>query len=357
MKPTLGQLWRLVGNPSAYAVQRPDGSWFPVRELITTAVLGEHLQERQTVGTYIGHAVEEYYDTTKLTTVARTLVFDLDDNNEEHAHDIVHALRELGIPDPNIGVEFSGKKGYHVWLPLQEYRPNTELRRLGRAALALARAMSATLSPATEVFPKQDEVRDLGNLVKLPGGIHQVSGKQNNFITEFPLALSTMRWERALAALPEEVQARRAVSDTRFPCLESIQEGVKEGGRNVQLFHLATMIRRAGVNDENTELVVRRANDLGDPLEEEELATLLENSKAAGPLCTQLPDDVQCGELCIKHRMQGLYTRPGQLRFASAGEHVVVELTSHEGNVVTLDHPDVTKMKASLTPRKKRDGD
>lgn len=341
MKPTVGELSRLVGNPEAYALQHEDKErgWLPVREPLTTEVLVSHLREEQTVGTYVGHVQEDG------VTRSRTLVFDVDDGSEAHADAIQAALRELGVPPMCIGIEYSGMKGYHVWVPLQEYRPNPELRRVGRAALALARAAAPGLSPATEVFPKQDEVRDLGNLVKLPGGIHQVSKKHNNFLTKPPLPLSTARLDGVLALLPAEVAARRTVSENRFPCMEEIQKGVSSN-RNIQLFHLATMLRRAGVDDDNLEVLMQRVNDLGDPLEGYELDSVVENSKQAGPLCDQL--DRPCGDLCIRERLKGLYTRPGQLRFASEGENVVVTLTEHDGNIVVMEHPDVSRMQASL---------
>jgi hypothetical protein len=250
---------------------------------------------------------------------------------------------ELGVPAMYLGTEFSGKKGYHLWLPLQEPRPSHELRRVGRAALTLA-------GVSCEVYPKQDEVRDLGNLVKLPGGVHQVSGRRNDFIDQVPLPMPTHRWEELLTQLPEEVRARRTLSDVRFPCLAAIQdEGVQEGSRNIQLFHLATLLRRAGVSDDNVELVVRRTNELGDPLSEDELVQLLESSKQSGPLCDLLPEERQCGELCIRARTSGLlYTRPGQLRFAAEGENVVVTLIGRKGNVIEFSHDDVGKMKAVL---------
>lgn len=338
MKPNLSQLRRLVGNPDAYAIQQKDGSYRPVREPLSDPVLQAHLATSVTVGTYIGHNVDG-------TSVARTLCFDVDTGDQalEQVSTIAVALEaDLGVPAVCMGIEFSGKKGYHLWLPLQEPRPNFELRRVGRAALALAGVQC-------EVYPKQDTVRDLGNLVKLPGGKHMVSGKANDFITKAPLPLPITKWEAVLIQLPEEQYARRAASDSRFPCLTIIQEeGVQEGSRNIQLFHLATMLRRAGVSDDNVDLVVRKTNDAGDPLDEDELSQLLESSKNAGPICSSLPEERQCGELCIRARTSGLFTRPGQLRWAAEGENVVVTLVGRDRNVITFSHDDVGRMKAIL---------
>lgn len=346
-KPTLPQLRRMVGNPNAYARQMNDGSWRPERRPLNDDVLRAHINGAITAGTYIGHSVgmEEGPDgSAQQQTVARTLCFDIDDGDLEAAKRIGVALDELGIPILNdAGIEFSGKKGYHVWVVLQDYRPNRELRRVGRAALALA-------GVKCEVYPKQDTVRDLGNLVKLPGGIHRVTGKHNDFLVKVPRPLPIATWERVLADLPEEVHARRPASETRFPCMEAIQnEGVSEGSRNIQLFHLASMLRRAGVTDENVDLLVRQTNERSDPpLDDAELETLLASAGNSGPICSQLPEERQCGELCILARTRGLYTRPNQLRYAGIGEHVVVTVAGRKGNTIEFDHDDITRMKAVL---------
>ena len=339
MKPTLSQLRRLVGNPDAYSVQQSSGSYLPVREAVTDKLLEQHLAEKVTIGTYIGHVVNG-------ETVARTLCFDVDSGGAtalEEVTRIEHALAlELGVPQSCMGVEFSGRKGYHLWLPLVDARPNHELRRVGRAALFLA-------AVNCEVYPKQDEVKDLGNLVKLPGSVHMLTGKHNDFVDRIPTPLPIGKWEELLERLPEEQRGTRKVSESRFPCMTVIQEeGAREGTRNIQLFHLATMLRRAGVSDENVEVIIRRTNERGDPLEEDELVTLLESSRNSGPICSALPEDRQCGELCIRNRIKGLFTRPGQLRFAAEGENVVVTLVGREKNMVTFEHDDVGRMKAVL---------
>lgn len=340
-KPTLSQLRRLVGNPQAFAVQQSNGSYLPIREPVSDAVLQSHLDLKRTIGTYIGHSLMDG------VSVARTLVFDIDDGSEYDAHLLVSVLAKLGIPDTFTGIEFSGRKGYHVWVVLQEYQLNAELRRVGRAACTLADWHG-------EVFPKQDNVKDLGNLVKLPGGIHQVSGKTNDFIGQVPRPLPTPKWSEVLDGLPPELRARRAASESRFPCLTAIQEeGVQEGGRNNQLFHLAAMLRRAGVSDANVALIVRNTNDLGgDPLEDHEIEGLL--TREGGPLCSSIPEDRKCGELCILERTAGLYTRPGQLRYAAEGESVVVTVANRNGKIVEFFHDDIGddgKMKAVLHER------
>lgn len=339
MTVSVGKMRRLVGNPDVYAVQNEDGSWYPVREPLDDHVLADHLAHEKTVGTYVGHRVSE-------ATVASTMVVDIDDGNRESAMSVQTALAELGFPAWCVGVEFSGKKGYHVWLVLQDPVPNMSLRRLGRAVLALAGQPAST-----EVFPKQDEVRDLGNLVKLPHGVHRVTGNENPFEGTFPRPLPVETFIRLMAELPEEVKAKRPPSENRFPCLGAIQEEGCESNRNIQLFHLSAMLRRAGVSDDNVDDIVRRTNEKGDPLSDRELDTLLDSSRNGGPICGQLPEERQCGELCLLERVSGLKTRPQQLRYAAEGENVVVTVARKKGDVVEFEHDDVGKMKGVLRGR------
>lgn len=342
MKPTVVELSRLVGNPNVYAVQSDDGTAYrPVWEPLTLDVLKKHLAGAFTVGTYIGHAVEE-------GTVARTLVFDFDNPDLDVARgntiSVEAALVKLGVSKVHMGVEFSGRKGYHIWVLLANYHPSPELRRLGRAACFLAQWEG-------EVNPKQDVVTKLGNLVKLPGGVHRATGKLGEFVTSFPVPMSDAKWEEVMSGLPAEQVRARVVSDNRFPCMEHIQEeGAPVGARNDQLFHLATMLRRSGLTAENVALVLTATNDkMEDPLDDWELSNLLESSRNSGPLCSRLPSDTHCGELCVLERTSGLYSRPGALRWAAPGERVVVEVEEHqEDTTVTVSHPDAKAGKFSL---------
>jgi hypothetical protein len=353
VKPTLDELLALVGNPAVYAVQREDGSWEPVREKLTRSVLRRHLAGEVTVGTYI----------VKPPDQARTLVFDIDAPEEEQQQAMLSAVLDaLGAAGLSGAVEFSGRKGYHVWVVVSDYVPAALLYQIGRGL-----RVEAGL-PDLEVFPKQTEVRDLGNLVKVPGGVHRVTGKENNWITYghslWNKDLLTPTEVEAAAKLYPEVSLRRksaAEFETiEYPCVHGVQEGVTEGGRNNSLFHLAVMLRRWSLTDENVEAVVRRSNERADPpLPDAEVDALLESSRHSGPICDQLPEALQCGEQCVKTRHKGLYTRAGALRWAGEGEVVTVEISgrNESGTVVELAHPDLIQGKAVLAePNLKKGG-
>ncbi len=330
------RLSMFVGNPDAYSVQQDDGTYSPVRKPLTKTVLSQHLAGTKTIGTYV-----------LKDTQARFICFDVDSGDAalEEANRVVAACEEMGVAQYAVGVEFSGRKGYHVWVPVGEWREAAELRRFGRGVLALADVEG-------EVYPKQDRASDLGNLIKLPGGKHKVSGMASTWLTEVPFTMPTGRWETAVVPnLPPELSGRRFNTGVkeRFPCMDAIlSEGVKAGSRNNQLFHLATMLRRAGLTSEYVRQVFESVNEKGDPLDPFELDQLLGSAEVSGPVCDQLPEDRRCGDLCIRAMTSGLYTRPGQLRHAAVGENVVVTLAGRSENIVTLEHDDLENAKGVL---------
>lgn len=353
-KPTGAFLQSLVGNPEVYAVQNADGSWSPVRKKLTPGIIAKHLRGEVTVGTYI----------VKPPDLARTLVFDVDAPDHEEATAMLKQLTDvlIDINRKRDGdtltwtVEFSGKKGWHVWIQAADYMPATTLYQLGRGIREEAGLLKL------EVFPKQTTVRDLGNLVKLPGGVHRVSGKRNDLLTAQaePNSIALLT---ELAGLYPEVAARMKRSETQaveYPCVFALQDGVGEGSRNIGLFHLATMLRKFSIADEHVEAIVRAANARCEPpLEEDELQTIIANSAFSGPTCDQLTPDYHCGGQCIKARHPGLFTRSGALRYAADGEAVVVEVAerTEEGTVVELAHPDMVQGRAILAEPKRRKRD
>lgn len=78
-------------------------------------------------------------------------------------------------------VEFSGGKGFHFWFILDRPIPADQAKRwLEGIREPLYRDLSAF---SLEVFPKQGELtgKGMGNLVKLPLGVHRGTGKRSYF--------------------------------------------------------------------------------------------------------------------------------------------------------------------------------
>lgn len=94
---------------------------------------------------------------------------------------ILDAAAEIGL---RLLVEFSGLKGLHLWAIADFAMPARYWRQLGN----WLKEKVSRLPPEIhiEVFPKQDQVENngLGNLVKLPLGIHLASGQRSLFVDE-----------------------------------------------------------------------------------------------------------------------------------------------------------------------------
>ena len=331
-RPTVQQLKQLVGNPMAYAVQWVAGDGYtPVREPLTNYVLHQHLAGNMTIGTYI---VSD--------DSAKTLVFDIDvpgvlmDPALDDAMRVRSALKELGIPERCVGIEFSGSKGYHVWVVMQSWVSASSLRRLGRAALSAS-------GVECEVFPKQSKASDLGNLVKLPYGLHRKTMVRSEMMTAWPLPVPIANLYRILEGVPEVAISTGEATPT-LECMAAIQDGPTVGWRNHGLFHLATMLYRASVSSLNVRLVVEQANQRAKPapLEPWEVDQLLASAENSGPICATLPAHVQCAE-CPIRRSKGLYCKPGQIRYGGEGELAVIELGKRrKGGELELIHPDLS---------------
>lgn len=131
-------------------------------------------------------------------------------------------------------VEFSGGKGFHFWYFFTEPVAASAAR---SALQEVARRIEPDLSCFTlEIFPKQDQLagKGLGNLVKLPLGIHKATGKRSFFVsvadrsTEAQLAhLAQVRRipaERVLSPDSSALKGRVVAHPTRRAQLEAFPE-------------------------------------------------------------------------------------------------------------------------------------
>lgn len=264
------------GRRDVYAEQGKDGSYFPVMardvgyEPLETEAVKLHLDGRRTVGVY--PVVENH---------VRLVCWDVDNPHEDEARTIARAVKRVlvvedGLPETCLSLEFSGRKGYHIWLYLAEWESVRDARDYGRWVADRAG------EPTMEVFPK-GEVREggLGNLVKLPLALHRVSGRRSCFVDaewtpvgamahlrqRRPLAAPIFREcvRRARAARPApspSAAGQRAALHSRelLPCAQSILvNGEGEGARNHALFALALACKRAGYSRGEAEGAVEAA--------------------------------------------------------------------------------------------------
>lgn len=317
--------YNFIGNPDAYAIQNKDGSYTPVRSQLDAGLLADHIAGVTTLGTYVVH-----YDK------ARFFVFDIDDHDLLMAKQLAEECSKRGL---HAGIEFSGRKGFHVWVLFDQWVSAADMQRL-------AKDIAATVGFNGEVFPKQGAARDLGSLIKLPLGKHAVTGNKSRFLME-PQVNPITRFVTEFDKLPAPAPATRNRLGQK--CIDSIQDDPpKPGTRNDLYFHFACFMRRNGLHDEAIRAVLEELWLDPDP---GEIDSVVANSEFSGPRCDSVPADRHCGAECIKQKAKGLSVRAGQLKHAMPGELIVVRVggkLSPSDKVVNIEHDDAEAIVAKL---------
>lgn len=162
--------------------------YVPVRRPMEAADVLDHLRGHKTYGIYL----LQQDSRVRLAVIDADLVPRFRDGPVKGPdRDLLHReknylvkrLAELsgrhGLPPL---VEFSGGKGFHFWYFFAEPVAAAAAR---SALRQLVKMIAGDLSCFNlEVFPKQDRLdgKGLGNLVKLPLGLHRLSGRQSFFV-------------------------------------------------------------------------------------------------------------------------------------------------------------------------------
>ncbi|MEJ5359428.1 MAG: CRISPR-associated primase-polymerase type A1 [Desulfobacterales bacterium] len=181
------------GREDCFARQWADraegkSGYVPERRPFGFAELEEHLAGRKTYGIYLLQSdakvrtalidmdLAARFRQGKVTAEERRLIF----REREYLFQRIREISAQAATRPLI--EFSGGKGYHFWY---FFDPPVEAH-FARAFLdCIRKPIAGDVSTfQLEVFPKQDSLsgKGLGNLVKLPLGIHRLTGKRSYFV-------------------------------------------------------------------------------------------------------------------------------------------------------------------------------
>lgn len=162
--------------------------YVPERRPFGQAELEEHLAGRKTYGIYLLRSDARVHTAVLDADLAarfRQPKLAADDKRAvlRERHFMTRRIVEVsGQAGARPLVEFSGGKGLHFWYFFDPPVAAGEARRfLDRVRAAVANDLQAF---DIEVFPKQDALsgKGLGNLVKLPLGLHRLTGKPSFFI-------------------------------------------------------------------------------------------------------------------------------------------------------------------------------
>lgn len=182
-----------AGREDCFARQWADKAegkqgYVPVRRAMEPADVEEHLKGRKTYGIYLLRS--------DATVTAAVIDADLSKRfragrwtGEEKAlvrrerDYLITRIREIsGEAGLRPLLEFSGGKGYHFWYFFEAPLKAGDAKAcLESVTGPIAKDFSAF---NLEVFPKQAELtgKGMGNLVKLPLGVHRVTGKRSRFL-------------------------------------------------------------------------------------------------------------------------------------------------------------------------------
>jgi len=168
---TIEQLKRFVGRTNPYAIQFKNGAYIPVHKQITEELLQDHLDGKKTMGTYVikENGMVNY----------GAIDIDCDPKFVEKIKPFAEMVYSF-FKDFERVLEKSGRRGYHVWVFFkQEEKPKFVLE------LIKSRLLSHCVTNV-EIFPKQTKTshlkKGLGNLIKLPFGLHQITGKRSELL-------------------------------------------------------------------------------------------------------------------------------------------------------------------------------
>ncbi|ODN29685.1 CRISPR-associated primase-polymerase type A1 [Fervidobacterium thailandense] len=169
-----------AGREDVFAIQTESG-YYPVRRALTEADVIEHFTGKKTIGIYV----------LRSDDTVRFAAFDVDVKKgalgivEKVLYDCQEVakqlLRALEIEGLIAYPEFSGNKGYHIWLffetPISAYKVKLVLEKI-------AAQVTLPENVKIEVFPKQAQTNGgLGNLIKAPLGVHRKTGKRCVFLS------------------------------------------------------------------------------------------------------------------------------------------------------------------------------
>jgi hypothetical protein len=176
-----------VSRRDLYPIQLGNGSYVSVKKELTDSMVAAHIKGYITIGAY---ALDR-------SGWAKWICFDADD--EERWQGLVGLAHKLDIVSVTPYLEPS-RRGGHLWL-FAPMIPGFQIRRFGKQLLAEHELTGI------EIYPRQDKpVTGPGSCVRLPLGVHRITGRRYHFINldGTPLA-PTIRGQIELLTHPQLV--------------------------------------------------------------------------------------------------------------------------------------------------------
>lgn len=155
-----------------FAEQKPTGIYYPIKRPITEYDIQAHIDGKKTIGAYCLNTNNKIKWGCVDIDGDKTL---LPEQNEKNLYPLGYVIYNA-FPEYERMLEFSGNKGYHIWI----FFPKPVYAGFGQKIIKTRLNMLAIFGH--EIFPKQTELnenRKYGNLVKIPQALHKVSGRRS----------------------------------------------------------------------------------------------------------------------------------------------------------------------------------
>lgn len=219
----------VTGREDIYALESLDAGQHRKNELqilpLTEKIVGQHLSGECTAATYVQRS----------NSTVKFMVIDIDiskkiimkygsDTDEFHsylmktgeaAQQVLKLLHSFGMQGY---AEFSGYRGYHVWIFFTEWLPVRYINMLSdliEARLPLAEEGDISI----EYFPNKTRLKPgkYGQAIKLPYGIHSKTGERSYFIDEDGVKVKDLNlFLDSLAKIPLSTIKKVLAANTGF---------------------------------------------------------------------------------------------------------------------------------------------
>ena len=239
--------------PTAKGYEYRTQTGIPTLELIQ-----KHLDREEVLGAY----------TVNPGNHVRWIAFDIDskvgiEKAREIAKKIADFLKENKIP---YAIEFSGSKGYHIWIFLIEKTDAKRAKEFGEKLRDFF-GFAKTGKLHVEVYPKQEKLEkdEIGSLLRLPLGRHPVTFNEAKFV-------GMDQWEEGPALGPEKFFEDKIDIDALEVALETLDpaeqianilgEYWETGQRHQVTLCTSGMAANAGWSQEKTKKLIEEIHVL-----------------------------------------------------------------------------------------------
>jgi hypothetical protein len=250
----LGNNYYALGSKRTNSSGKEESIYNPVMDPPRDRQIEQHLMGEIILGAY----------TLRQDNTIMWMCFDVDSSDLGKAKDLTLKLSNLLQSIPH-GIEYSGNKGYHIWVFFSKSVPAENVRAL---ATEMRESIGGTIAgdPHIEIFPKQDKLTEsnpLGNLVKIPLGIHPVTKNRSRFV--FP----DTGWEDGELVDPLTILEQTTTLEEFASCLAGYEDPIEvivqtlsgywlEGQRHDLALFLSGWLATAGWEEEDATIVVEK---------------------------------------------------------------------------------------------------